>query len=180
MMFCAVKRWTLFAALRAFLLRKASWTSLYSKLGCMVLVWYTARKKVWLTSSTTSSRYAICVSYWVVLLSYLWWSWAPCCASVWRPISYPGYVASLLAHLRPHGVPHASFPSLYTPPSSLLRVPGFPVPYWSWRLSPSFSRPTRRSAGSSWISSLLQPQRGLEDPSSDVVPGIAASFSHVG
>jgi hypothetical protein len=32
-------------------------------------------------------------------------------------VSYPGYVASLLARLRPHGVPHASSPSIYTPPS---------------------------------------------------------------
>jgi hypothetical protein len=44
-------------------------------------------------------------------------------------LSYPGYVASLLTRLRPHGVRSAASPSIYTPP--LLRIPGHPVPYWA-------------------------------------------------
>jgi hypothetical protein len=42
-------------------------------------------------------------------------------------VSYPGYVASLFARLRPHGVPYASPPSLYTPPSYGSRAPQSPT-----------------------------------------------------
>ncbi len=43
-------------------------------------------------------------------------------------LSYPGYVSTLLARLRPNGVRPASSPSLYTPH---LWFPGPPVPHWA-------------------------------------------------